>query len=214
MDRADSPQEKRVPLFITIPERSLVVLCGPAGAGKSTFAHSLIQRYKHRKFAPTMIVSSDYCRALVSDDETNQFVSKDAFDIFHYIIRKRMYQNRFTIADSTALSTEARYNLLDLAAKYHYHTCLLIFDVPLDVCLEHEEQRHRRVGSEVISYHQEQLRKAIEDSQREPWKQVHVLHEEHLTLNSNLIRIRILPPPPPLAEPQQEKSTSGENTRG
>jgi protein phosphatase len=45
---------------LTIPELSLVVLIGASGAGKSTFAA--------RHFTPTEVVSSDFCRGLVSDD--------------------------------------------------------------------------------------------------------------------------------------------------
>ena len=48
---------------ITIPELSLVVLIGPSGCGKSTFAR------KH--FKVTEVLSSDFCRGLVSDDENN-----------------------------------------------------------------------------------------------------------------------------------------------
>lgn len=49
---------------ITVPALSLVVLIGPSGSGKSTFAG------KH--FQPTEVLSSDYCRGLVSDDENDQ----------------------------------------------------------------------------------------------------------------------------------------------
>ncbi len=48
---------------LTIPELSLVVLVGPSGAGKTTFA---------RHFKPTEVLSSDFCRGLVSDDENDQ----------------------------------------------------------------------------------------------------------------------------------------------
>src|SRR5437879_13153007 len=88
------------PHIITIPRRTLLVLCGPAGSGKSTFAA--------QRFASTTIVSSDYCRAMICDDENNQQVNRDTFDLFYYIIQKRMYLGRFTVADSTALQTEAR----------------------------------------------------------------------------------------------------------
>ena len=62
---------------VTIPELSLVVLIGPSGSGKSTFAR------KH--FKPTEVLSSDFCRGLVSDDENNQAATKDAFEVsaFH-----------------------------------------------------------------------------------------------------------------------------------
>ena len=57
---------------IEIPELALVALVGPSGSGKSTFAK------KH--FLPTEIVSSDYCRGVVSDDENSLDANQDTFD--------------------------------------------------------------------------------------------------------------------------------------
>ncbi len=62
---------------INIPELSLVVLVGPSGSGKSTFAH------KH--FLATEIVSSDFCRGLVADDENDQTVTNESFELVHII---------------------------------------------------------------------------------------------------------------------------------
>ena len=67
---------------LSIPNLSLVVLIGPSGSGKSTFAR------KH--FLPTEVLSSDYCRGLVSDDENSQAATNDAFDVLHYIAAKRL----------------------------------------------------------------------------------------------------------------------------
>ncbi len=67
---------------LTIPELSLVVLIGPSGSGKSTFAR------KH--FLPSEVLSSDYCRYLVSDDENNQAATNDAFAVLHFIAAKRL----------------------------------------------------------------------------------------------------------------------------
>ncbi|MYE67851.1 MAG: AAA family ATPase, partial [Acidimicrobiia bacterium] len=58
---------------IDVPEVGLVVLCGASGSGKSTFAR--------RHFASTEVVSSDQCRALVSDDETDQSSTAAAFEL-------------------------------------------------------------------------------------------------------------------------------------
>src|SRR5712691_10360740 len=82
---------KNMPMTIDLPRRTLLVLCGPAGSGKSTFAA--------RRFKATMIVSSDRCREMICDDVSNQQVNRDTFDLFYYIIRKRMYLGRFTVAD-------------------------------------------------------------------------------------------------------------------
>jgi energy-coupling factor transporter ATP-binding protein EcfA2 len=62
---------------LTLPELSFVVLIGVSGSGKSTFAR------KH--FKPTEILSSDNCRALVSDDENSQAATPDAFELLHFI---------------------------------------------------------------------------------------------------------------------------------
>ena len=67
---------------ITIPKLSLVVLIGPSGSGKSTFAR------KH--FLPTEVLSSDACRGLVCDDENDQAVTNDAFEVLHFIAAKRL----------------------------------------------------------------------------------------------------------------------------
>src|SRR5579872_525075 len=100
----------QTPTVIRLPFRTLLALCGPAGAGKSTFAA--------QRFSPTAIVSSDHCRELICDDMSNQNVNRDTFDLFHYIINKRLWNGRFTVADSTALYAEARYKLLDLARRH------------------------------------------------------------------------------------------------
>ena len=67
---------------LTIPELSFVVLVGVSGSGKSTFAR--------RHFKPTEVLSSDYCRGLVSDDENSQAATNDAFEVLHFIARKRL----------------------------------------------------------------------------------------------------------------------------
>src|SRR5436305_5186543 len=92
-----------------IPRQTLIVLCGPAGSGKSTFAHRFVERHYAQGCRATTIVSSDYCRALICDEVTNQQINRDSFDLFYYIIHKRMFQHSLTIADSTALTPEARH---------------------------------------------------------------------------------------------------------
>jgi len=96
---------------ITIPELSLVVLIGPSGCGKSTFAR------KH--FKPTEVISSDHCRALVSDDENDQAATKDAFELLHYIAAKRLLGGKVTVVDATNVQPEARKPLVALAREYH-----------------------------------------------------------------------------------------------
>jgi protein phosphatase len=88
---------------VHLPADALVVLVGPAGCGKSTFA-------SHR-FAPTQIVSSDGCRALVSDAEDDPRASRDAFALMHFIVDKRLKRGRLTVADATNVMPEKRREL-------------------------------------------------------------------------------------------------------
>jgi len=157
---------------ITVPRRTLLVLCGPSGSGKSAFAA--------QRFISTSIVSSDYCRAMICDDETNQQIHRETFDLFHYIISKRMRLGRFTVADSTALQPFARRRLLAQVSQSSYHGCLLIFNIPLEVCLQHDELRPRMVGEQVINYHMGLLQRTLQDAPSEGWEQVHVLGVEDM----------------------------------
>src|SRR3954452_21622242 len=96
---------------ITMPEFPLVVLIGPSGSGKSTFAR--------RHFKPTEVLSSDFCRGLVADDENDQAATPDAFAVLHFIAGKRLAAGRLTVVDATSVQPEARKPLVQLARDYH-----------------------------------------------------------------------------------------------
>jgi predicted kinase len=161
-----------VPKIIKVPRRTLLVLSGPAGSGKSTFAA--------QRFPATTIVSSDHCRAMICDDENNQQVNRDAFELFHLIIQKRLFLGRFTVADSTALQPDARRKLRDLSRRFGYLGCLLIFNTSPETCMERNKIRHRLVEEQVIAYHFGLLQRTLLDAPHEGWEQVHVLGEQDM----------------------------------
>ena len=94
---------------IEIPELSVVALVGASGSGKSTFAA--------RFFKPTEILSSDFFRAMVSDDEGNQSATKDAFDVLHFVANKRLSSGKFVVIDATNVQKEARKAVLHTYRK-------------------------------------------------------------------------------------------------
>ena len=104
---------------LTIPELALVVLIGPSGSGKSTFGR------KH--FKPTEVLSSDYCRGLVSDDENNQAATTAAFEVLHFIGAKRLAAGKLTVVDATNVQPEARKPLVALAREYHCLPVAIVF---------------------------------------------------------------------------------------
>lgn len=129
-------------ITISIPRRSLVVLIGLPGCGKSTFAR--------RHFWESSIVSSDACRLLVSDDERNQVVSPQAFAVMEAIAAGRMELGRLVVVDATNLKISARNPWLDLARKHEYPAYAIVLDVPPAECIRRDGGRARRVGAGVI----------------------------------------------------------------
>ncbi len=160
--------EKRKDMHITIPNLSLVVLIGPSGSGKSTFAR------KH--FLPTEVLSSDACRGMVSDDENNQNVSKEAFEVLHFIAAKRLALGRLTVIDATNVQMEARKPLVVLARQYHCLPIAIVLNVPEKFCQERNRLRdERNFGPHVVRQQSAQLRRSLRGLGREGFRQVFVL---------------------------------------
>ncbi len=118
---------------IKIPELALVVLAGPSGSGKSTFARA--------HFKSTEIISSDFCRGLVSDDENSQAATNDAFEVLYFIAAKRLRAGKLTVVDATSVQPEARKPLIALAREYHCLPVALVLDTPERICRERNASR-------------------------------------------------------------------------
>ncbi len=106
---------------LRIPDFALVVLVGASGSGKSTFAA--------RQFLSTEVLSSDRCRGWVSDDETNQNATKDAFEVLHFLAGKRLAGRKLTVVDATNVRPEDRKHLVELARKYHALPVAIALDI-------------------------------------------------------------------------------------
>jgi predicted kinase len=165
---------------VELPRKTLIVLCGPAGAGKSTFAQHFVKQHWVQGYRPTSVVSSDHCRALICDDENNQQVNRDTFELFYFLLHKRLPLGYPTIADSTALQNHSRQALLEIAQRYQFQTCLFIFNMSLATCVgnDQRQERGRTVGVEVIAYHIELLQQALPEIAKESWDHVCVLDEQ------------------------------------
>jgi protein phosphatase len=154
---------------LAVPELSLVVLVGPSGCGKSTFAK------KH--FKPTEVLSSDYCRGLVADDENDQAATPDAFEVLHFIAGKRLRAGRLTVVDATNVQMEARRPLVALAREHHVLPVAIVFNLPERLCLERNQGRpDRTFGPHVVRKHVQDLRRSLRGLEREGFRYVHILN--------------------------------------
>jgi protein phosphatase len=169
---------------ITLPELSLVVLIGASGSGKSTFAR--------RHFKPTEVLSSDYCRGLVSDDENDQSATKPAFEVLHFIAAKRLAAGRLAVIDATNVQPEARAPLLKLAREYHVLPVAIVFNLPEKICQARNRQRpDRDFGPHVIRQQTQNLRRSLRGLEREGFRHVFVLNSPEAVDSAVIERQRL-----------------------
>jgi protein phosphatase len=153
---------------IDLPDPSLVVLVGASGSGKSSFAL--------RHFAATEVISSDFCRGLVADDENDQSATQDAFAVLHFIASRRLAQPRFTVVDATNVQREARQPLIELAKQHDLFPVAIVLDMPEAICQERNRDRpDRDFGPHVVQRQRGQLQKSLRGLQREGFRRVWVL---------------------------------------
>jgi protein phosphatase len=157
-------------LLIEIPDPSLILLIGSSGAGKSTFAA--------RHFMETEVVSSDRCRALICDDESDQNVNRAVFSLLHHIIRARSSSRRTTVVDATNLEFRSRRSLLRIAVQYRLPAVAIAFKLSLETCLRQNRSRlERQVYEEVLARHSRLFDEALRSLNSEGFDRIYLLDE-------------------------------------
>ena len=155
-------------MMLKIPKLSLVLLIGSSGSGKSTFAR------KH--FLRTEIISSDVCRGFVGDDENDLSVTKEAFEVVHFIAAKRLALGKLVVIDATNVQPESRKSLLELARRYHCLPVAIVLNMPEQLCQSRNAARpDRQFGPHVVRNHISQLRRSLRGLRREGFRHVYVL---------------------------------------
>lgn len=154
---------------LTIPELSLIVLIGASGSGKSTFARKHFQKFE--------VISSDFCRGLVSDDQNSQAASTDAFDVLYYIASKRLAAGKLTVIDATNVQPEDRKQLIALAKQFHVFPVAIALNIAEELCHERNQQRpDRQFGPHVVRRHTQFLRRSLRGLEKEGFRYVYTLH--------------------------------------
>jgi len=153
---------------ITLPEFSMVVLIGASGSGKSTFAR--------RHFKPTEVLSSDFFRGVIADDETDQSASGDAFEILHLLLNKRLARGQLTVIDATNVQVESRKTLLNIARQHNATATAIVFDLGEDTCHARNQTRpDRRFGPHVVRRQSQQLRHSVGRLRDEGFRGIHIV---------------------------------------
>jgi protein phosphatase len=160
---------KPVPIrTLSVPELSLIALVGVSGSGKSTFAR--------RHFRSTEVLSSDFFRGLVADDENDQSASATAFDALFYVAGKRLASGRRTVIDATNVHSDDRAKIVKLARDHDVLPVAIVLDVPESVCAERNATRpDRDMPRHAIPRMARELRRGLRGLEREGFRSVHIL---------------------------------------
>ncbi|MDR1242799.1 MAG: AAA family ATPase [Deltaproteobacteria bacterium] len=169
---------------IDIPEICLVALVGSTGSGKSAFAS------KH--FKPTEVLSSDFFRGLVSDDENNQSVTRAAFDCLYYVAGKRLDAGLLAVVDATNVQPAARAKVIELAKEQNCCAAAIVFDLPPELCLERNNRRQgRSYPAQVIANHARELKRSLKSLKKEGFRHIYVLKTPEEADNAVIVRSRL-----------------------
>ena len=169
---------------IEIPEFALVAMIGATSSGKTTFAH------KH--FKDTEVLSSDFFRAMVCDDENDQTVSSDAFELLYFAANKRLDRMKTTVIDATNLSNSARQQVLELAHKQNVHSVAIVLDLPEKELMQRNKNRaDRGYPDRVIHSHYTSLRKCIRHLKKDGFRFVYVLGSQEEIDNAEIVRTKL-----------------------
>ncbi|WZH53828.1 MAG: polynucleotide kinase-phosphatase [Nocardioides alkalitolerans] len=159
------------PRSLGVPAAGLVLLVGASGSGKSTFAA--------RHFAPTEVVSSDTCRALVADDPEDQSATPDAFDLLQHLVGIRLRRGLLTVVDATNVQPDARAQLVSLARSHDLLVDAIVLKVPARVAVDRHRASGRTFGrtpvERIVERHDRDLRRSLRGLRREGFRRVHVL---------------------------------------
>ena len=166
---------------INLPDLSLVVLIGASSSGKSTFART--------HFKPTEIVSSDYCRAVIANDENDQNATADAFELLHFIVAKRLKRGLLTVVDATSLKPGDRKHYIELARQYHVLPIAIVFDMPERLLKDrHHARPDRDFPESVINRQLKNLRENSRNLDREGFRYVHYLKSPEVVAVTTISR--------------------------
>jgi protein phosphatase len=125
----------------------------------------------------------------VSDDETDQSATADAFEVLHVIAGKRLAARRLTVVDATNVRPEDRQHLVALARRHHALPVAIVLDLPEALCLARNRDRaDRQFGPHVVRNQIRLLRKSARGLQREGFRHVFTLSSSEAIENAVLRR--------------------------
>ena len=157
---------------------------GGTSSGKTSFAL--------RHFKSTEVLSSDFFRGMVCDDENSQSVSGDAFDLLYYAANKRLNNMKLTVIDATNIQQSARKQIIDLAREQNAHPVAIVLNLPEKIMQQRNKERpERNFPERVIRRHCNEVKRSIRGLKREGFRFVYVINSLEQLENTEIVRTRL-----------------------
>ena len=128
---------------------TVVLAIGLPGSGKSSW-------FKRHNIRP---LSSDLLRELLFDDAEEQRFQDLVFSNLRSMLKARLIARRpMSYVDATNLTPHDRRSWIKLAKDYGYDVQGVYFDVPLEICMERNRRRGRKVDEGILRRMAEKLK--------------------------------------------------------
>ena len=123
--------------------QKIICLIGPSGSGKSTYA-------KHLLNDNTIYISSDEIREELFGDASIQDNVNAVMSIFHKRIKEALQNGKSVILDKMNLTIKLRAEAIRIAKLFQVPIEAHVFSANILDCIEHDKNRNRTVGQDVI----------------------------------------------------------------
>jgi alkanesulfonate monooxygenase SsuD/methylene tetrahydromethanopterin reductase-like flavin-dependent oxidoreductase (luciferase family)/predicted kinase len=132
-----------MPLRTAVPDPALVVLVGPSGSGKSSWAAA--------RYLPREVVSSDQLRGVVGSGEHDLDASADAFALLDQIVAARAGRRLAVVIDTLGLDQDRRLRYLDLARRSGLPAVAVVFGASAAACRDRNRARDLPVPAAALA---------------------------------------------------------------
>lgn len=158
--------------------KKIILLAGLPACGKSTFA----RRLETEPHAAIVICPDEFRKVITGQDffrPAEEFVWATVKATVRTILT---YRDKFVCVDATNLTVGSRKQWVDIAKELEIPIDIMWFDTPIEVCLERNEKRERKVPVSIIeNMEKSKVKPTYEEGFTNIWDKEEICPEDYPT---------------------------------